>query len=217
MPDALPAVTVPSFVKAGRSAASFSAVVPARGYSSFVTRTGGALALRHVDRDDLAIEHARLHRDLGAALALGGERVLLLARDAVAPRDFLGGHAHVAAFDGAGQSFLQHRVDDLGVPHPVAPAGALQQERRVAHRLGAAGQHQVDVAGLDRFDRVHDRLQARAADAVDRLARHLDRHAGLERRLARHVHAGAGLQHAAHDHVADVGGVDARRARSPRG
>ena len=34
MPEALPAVTVPSFLNAGFSAASFSAVVPARGYSS---------------------------------------------------------------------------------------------------------------------------------------------------------------------------------------
>src|SRR5919206_528645 len=34
IPDALPAVTVPSLTNAGRSAASFSTVVPARGYSS---------------------------------------------------------------------------------------------------------------------------------------------------------------------------------------
>jgi hypothetical protein len=40
MPDALPAVTLPSFLKAGLSAASFSAVVPARGYSSVSTRSG---------------------------------------------------------------------------------------------------------------------------------------------------------------------------------
>ena len=40
MPDALPAVTVPSFLNAGFSAASFSAVVPARGYSSVSTRSG---------------------------------------------------------------------------------------------------------------------------------------------------------------------------------
>ena len=33
IPDALPAVTDPSFLNAGRNAASFSGVVPARGYS----------------------------------------------------------------------------------------------------------------------------------------------------------------------------------------
>ena len=37
MPEALPAVTVPSFAKAGRSLASVSAVVPWRGYSSAST------------------------------------------------------------------------------------------------------------------------------------------------------------------------------------
>jgi hypothetical protein len=40
MPDALPAVTEPSFLNAGFSAASFSAVVPARGYSSVSTSIG---------------------------------------------------------------------------------------------------------------------------------------------------------------------------------
>ncbi len=37
MPDALPAVTVPSLAKAGRSFASVSTVVPWRGYSSSST------------------------------------------------------------------------------------------------------------------------------------------------------------------------------------
>ncbi len=40
MPEALPAVTVPSFWNAGLSAPSFSAVVPGRGYSSRDTTTG---------------------------------------------------------------------------------------------------------------------------------------------------------------------------------
>jgi hypothetical protein len=39
MPEELPAVTVPSFAKAGFNALSFSAVVPARGYSSRLTLT----------------------------------------------------------------------------------------------------------------------------------------------------------------------------------
>ena len=40
MPDAFPAVTEPSFLNAGFSAPSFSAVVPARGYSSVSMRSG---------------------------------------------------------------------------------------------------------------------------------------------------------------------------------
>jgi hypothetical protein len=41
MPDALPAVTVPSFLNAGFRAASVSTVVPARGYWSRSTTSGG--------------------------------------------------------------------------------------------------------------------------------------------------------------------------------
>ena len=40
MPEALPAVTVPSLANAAFSPASFSAVVPGRGYSSFSIRIG---------------------------------------------------------------------------------------------------------------------------------------------------------------------------------
>ena len=57
---------------------------------------------------------------------------------------------------------------------------------------------------------MHDGLEARPADTVDRLGRDFDRHARLERCLARDVHARAGLQHAAEDHVADVRSLDGR-------
>ena len=66
------------------------------------------------------------------------------------------------SFDRAGQPFGQHRVDRFGVAHAVAPARALQQVRRVRHRLGAAGDDDVDVADANRFDGVHDRLRARS-------------------------------------------------------
>ena len=84
MPDALPAVTEPSLTNAGRSAASVSAVVPARGYSSFVDLQRRSFALRHVYRHDLPIEDARVDRVRRSPLALGCERVLVGARDAVA-------------------------------------------------------------------------------------------------------------------------------------
>ena len=50
MPDALPAVTVPSFLNAGFRAGEFSAVVPGRGYSSVVDAHRIALSLRHRHR-----------------------------------------------------------------------------------------------------------------------------------------------------------------------
>ena len=54
--QALPAVTVPSGLNAGCSAASFSIVVPGRGPSSW--RDLGAVRRR--DRDDLLVEVARV-------------------------------------------------------------------------------------------------------------------------------------------------------------
>ncbi len=82
MPDALPAVTVPSFWNAGFSAASFSTVVPARGYSSTAKRIAVALLLFQADRHDLVDEGAGGNRRGGAPLALGRERILILARHA---------------------------------------------------------------------------------------------------------------------------------------
>ena len=67
----------------------------------------------------------------------------------------------------------------------------------------------VDVSDPQRFDRMHDRLESRSADAIDGLGRHIDREPGLQRRLPRDVHAGAGLQHTAEHDVADVRRRDA--------
>ena len=112
--------------------------------------------------------------------------------------------------------FAHHRIDRHGVAHPIAPARPVEQIRRVRHRLGAAGDHRVDIADADRLDGVHDRLQTGPAHAIDGFAGDLDRHARLQRGLTRHVHPGAGLQHATHHHVADVGGRHARARRSLR-
>ena len=57
--EALPAVIVPALSKAGRSAASDSAVVPGRTPSSVSTSDRVALALGDLHRDDLVGEPAR--------------------------------------------------------------------------------------------------------------------------------------------------------------
>ena len=111
MPDALPAVTVPSFLNAGFSAASFSAVVPARGYSSVSTRSGSPFFCGTSTGTISALKLPSCDRLRGAALTLGGERVLIGARDAVAARNLFGGDAHVARIDRAGEPFGEHRVD----------------------------------------------------------------------------------------------------------
>src|SRR6185503_3363776 len=54
-----------------------------------------------------------------------------------------------------------------------------------------------------------DCLKPRPADAIDGLTWHSDWDTSLDRRLPRHVHTSPGLQHAAHDHVAEIGRIDA--------
>ena len=94
---------------------------------------------------------------------------VLRARDPpVMLGDDLAGVAHVALLERAPQAVVDHRVDDLAVAHAQSLAHARQQVRAVAHRLHAAGDGDVDVAGADALVGEHHRLQARAADLVDR-------------------------------------------------
>ena len=79
MLEALPAVTVPFLSKAGLSFASVSSVgVAAR---SFVgVEDGDARLGLDLDRQDLLFEVAVVDGVHGPAVALGGQRVLVLAR-----------------------------------------------------------------------------------------------------------------------------------------
>src|SRR5436305_2061653 len=63
IPEELPAVTEPSLLKAGFNAPTFSAVVPARGYSSRSMRTGPG-AFCHTGSGPTIDRHARLARCL---------------------------------------------------------------------------------------------------------------------------------------------------------
>ena len=87
--------------------------------------------------------------------------------------------------------------------------------RRVGHRLHAAGDDDVELAGADQLVGQRDRVEAGQADLVDRQRRHGHRDAALDRGLAGGDLPGAGLQHLAHDHVVDRVARDAgaRRAR----
>ena len=72
-------------------------------------------------------------------------------------------------------------------------------------------------AELDHLRAADRRLDAGAAQAVDRQRRHLDRHARLEPDVPRAVdRVGAGLQHVAEDDVVDPLGLARRCARAPR-
>ena len=90
--QALPAVTVPSGLKTGLSAASFSTVVPGRGPSSRSDGVGGdhvtagVMHLGDLDADDLAVEMAALAGRQRPLLGLRRPLILGLAADLAARR-----------------------------------------------------------------------------------------------------------------------------------
>ena len=163
-----------------------------------------SLFLRHGDRHDFVSKLPINDRPHGAPLALGGKRVLIAARHGVAACNRFCSHAHVTRANRAHEPLVEHRIDHVGVAHPVAPPRAHQQVRRVGHRLGTASDDGVDIADTNRLDGVHHRLQSGSADAVHCFARNVDGQPGLERRLSSHVHPSSCLKDTSHDYVADI-------------
>ena len=211
-PGALPAVTVPSFLNAGFSAASVSAVVSARIAFVAVDHERVAFLLRNRDRQDLVFERAFAGRARG--LLMTSRRIVVLrgAADVVVLGDDLARVAHVALLEGAPQAVVDHRVDDLAVAHPQAVAHARQQVRTVAHRLHPAGHGDVDVADADRLIGDHHGLEPGAAHLVDGQRGDVIRQSAVERGLARRILAQPGADDVAHDAFVDDLRVDARAA-----
>ncbi len=89
-------------------------------------------------------------------------------------------------------------------------AGQVAQaaEGHGGHRFGATGDDHVFLTRGD-FKRPNiNRFEARAAEPVDRHARHGDRQATHQGNIAAHVHALFGLGHGAtHDHIAHAGRI----------
>ena len=208
-PGAFPAVTVPSFLNAGFSAPSASTVVSSRTGSSRSTTIGRAFLLRNGDRQDLVGEPALPGGVGGLAMAGRGVGVLLGAPDGILLGDHLARHAHVALLEAAPETVVDQRVDQLPVAHAQPFAHARQQIRRVAHRLHAAGDGNLDVAGRDALRREHHRLEPGAADLVDRQRRDVIGKPAVQRRLPRRVLAVARLDDVAHDALVDRGRIDA--------
>ncbi len=134
-------------------------------------------------------------------------------------RDVLRGDAHVDPVERVGQHH-HGAVGELAVAEPVAVARAEVVERHPGHRLVAAGEGEVEVVPAHLHRRGPDRLQAGAAEPVDRVRRHVGRQAGGDRDPAGVVGVRPDLADAPHDHFLDLLGVDAgalqRRASGGR-
>ena len=208
MPDALPAVTVPSLRNTGRSFARSSAVASARTCSSVSNTVSPRRVFSFTGRICCLNRPSAIARAARRCNSTR-QRVLVAAGDLVALRQVLGGLAHVDVVERVVQRG-EHHVDHRRIAHARAPAHALREVRRAAHALGAAAHRDVGVAQHDGLRRRHDRLQPRAAQPVQRQRRRLLRHAGVHRGDAREVHVlRLGVDHVAEHHLADLVAGDA--------
>ena len=163
--------------------------------------------LEALHRRDLGVEAPGLLPGRGALLAHQRELVLRLARHLVALRHRVGGldHRHVHF----GLVLDQPLIGEAMLVHVVLDE---------ADRFEAAADGDVDAIDHDALGGDADRHEARAAEAVDGLARHGDRQAGADRRVARDVVPGGALGiGAAEDDVLDLGRARPWRARPPPG
>ena len=146
IPDELPAVTVPPARNAGFSAASFSSVVSGRGCSSRTTSPTGTSS---------SSKRPASRGGRPALLRVERERVLVLARDAVALGDVLARLAHRLEREHRLHARVREapaevRVVDGDVAARERLVRLRDRERRARHRLDAAGDEQVAVAGHHR-------------------------------------------------------------------
>ena len=131
------------------------------------------LVARHVtDRDQLVREPPFGVGGSPASLRLQGERVLLLARDAVALGHVLARLAHRLEREHrleprVREAPAERRVPGRRIPARERPLRLGQHERRARHRLDPARDEQVAVAGLNRVARADDRREPRGAKTVD--------------------------------------------------
>ena len=108
-----------------------------------------------------------------------------------------------------GEAPAERRVVHLAVAAVVGALGLGHDVRRAGHRLDAAGDERVAVADHDRVGGAVDRLEAAAAQPIDRLAGDSDREPGEQRSHARHVAVVlAGLVRGTEDYVLDRVGID---------
>jgi hypothetical protein len=185
-------------------------------------------------RLDLALEQAFLLSVGEPPVALDRKGVALFARDAEQLCNLLSGLAHVHLDDGVGQAALEPD-DRLQITRPHLqrrcdlaeralrgrkagkPAHALLRpdQRRVAQRLGAAGEDQVGAALADVAERGIDRLHARAAIDLFSERHHPLAHAETKRGHTRRIHLVGDDVDATEDHLVEGIGRE-RLARQER-
>lgn len=182
-------------------------------------RDADAALARHCDRRDLAREEAGVLGRLGPQLRPQRESVLVGPGDAELRGNVLGRLGHGIRAVGGLHGTVDEAPADGGVeqlgPTGKSLGGLALHERRAAHALDAAGDHEVGVAAGDRPGRRGDGVEAGSAEPVHRAARHRDRQPRQQSR-----HAGdiavvlAGLIGAAEHDIVDHLPVDRGMTRN---
>ncbi len=216
---ALPAVTDPSFLKAGRRAASacrrrvradgLVAVDDDRAGGSGRTGSPGTRpTLRNFDGESLGREASLGHRFCRPAVAGRGVLVLRLTTNGVLRCDEFSSCTHVALFEGAPQAVGHHRVEQFLVPHPKPITGSAKKVGGVTHRLHAARHRNLDITNGDTLRCQHDGLETRTAHLVDGERGDMVAEPAAESRLPRRRLTETGPDDIAHDALVNARWVD---------
>ena len=164
--DALPAVTVPSCVNAGFSAASDSTLVSGLIPSSRSKTTGRPWRCGTSTGTTSSASRPESHALGRAPVRPLGPRVLLRALDAELAADDVGPLAHVVVVEARPQTVVDHRVDHRRVAQARAVARLRDQVRGVGHGLHATRHGDLELARADHLVGHRDRGQPREADLV---------------------------------------------------
>ena len=151
-----------------------------------------ALALGYRHGDDLVSEAAVLDGVRGPLVGLGGEGILRFASESFGAPVTLRREAHADVLQRTGEPVEHERVDGLLVAEAHAGPRVGEKVGRRGHRLHAAGDDDIGLAGGDHLVGLDDRVEARQADLVHDRRRDAQRNAGLDRGLASGKLSGAG-------------------------
>ena len=199
-----PAVIVPFLSKAGRSRPRLSAVVSARMPSSSLKTTGSPLRCG-ISTGTTSSSNSPFFQAAAARWWDRAEKASWSSREM--PSSAL--HASVRApiawvVEDVPEAVVGHVVDELHVAELHALTGLRQEVRCLGHRLHAARDDDLELAGPDELVGQGDGVDAGQTDLVDGQRGHGHRDAGLDGGLPRRDLPRAGLQHLAHDHVVDL-------------
>ena len=165
---------------------------------------GFAPTLRHLDGDDLRVEHTALLRGGGPLMRERGDLVLGLPGEFVASVVPFRGRAHALPVVGIRQPVVGHVVEDLDGAVGPAIARSHEQVGCAGHGLHAGGDDDLRVPGPDHARRIDHGGEPGQAHLVHGMGGDVPADPGADGRLTGRVLTGSGSEHLSHDDRVDV-------------